>query len=419
MDRGGILKQLYKNHSFPNLLMGRIMINAGDSLYYVATTWTVLQWTHNPLLVGTTNTLLMVPMCISFLFGPLVDAIPLKKTLLLTPVLQCLILALVAFLYLIDSLNVYALIILVTIAMFCTQIGYPAQSKAIPLLVRKEKLLSANSAMSVSYQGTDVIMNSISGIIVAMIAFIPLYFTNSLIFLIASLFMLNIKIPNLNNKEKSESTYLQNLKEGAIEISKSLLLIVALVSGVINFGLGLLYTWIPLKADYLGGSYYYGLLMALFSLGLIIGSLITPYIKNMNIGYGKLLIFLNITSGLTLIIINYIPSIGFIILFPVAFMTISISNVSLASIQQKVIPEHMLARLTTIITSISAVSLPVGSFIGGLLVKNIGIDFTLVIGGGLFIIASLIFFLSKSYRLLPQIEKIEYQHMFKSQKIQK
>jgi hypothetical protein len=33
---------------------------------------------------------------------------------------------------------------------------------------------------------------------------------------------------------------------------------------------------------------------------------------------------------------------------------------------------HMLARLTTIITSISAVSLPVGSFIGGLLVKNIG-----------------------------------------------
>jgi hypothetical protein len=39
------------------------------------------------------------------------------KGLLLTPVLQCLILALVAFLYLIDSLNVYALIILVTIAM--------------------------------------------------------------------------------------------------------------------------------------------------------------------------------------------------------------------------------------------------------------------------------------------------------------
>jgi hypothetical protein len=33
-----------------------------------------------------------------------------------------------------------------------------AQSKAIPLLVRKEKLLSANSAMSVAYQGTDVII---------------------------------------------------------------------------------------------------------------------------------------------------------------------------------------------------------------------------------------------------------------------
>ena len=58
-------------------------------------------------------------------------------------------------------------------------------------------------------------------------------------------------------------------------------------------------------------------------------------------------------------------------------MTISITNISLASIQQKVIPEHLLARLTTIITSISAISLPMGSFIGGILIKNLGIDYTL------------------------------------------
>ncbi|EOD3816915.1 MFS transporter [Staphylococcus aureus] len=151
--------------------MSRILINAGDSLYYVSTTWIVLQWTQNPLLVGLTNTLLMIPMCISFLFGPLVDALPLKKTLFLTPLLQCLLLSLIASLNLIGYLNVYGLIILVAIAMFCTQIGYPAQSKAIPLLVKKDQLLDANSAMSVAYQGTDVIMNSISGIIVAAIAF--------------------------------------------------------------------------------------------------------------------------------------------------------------------------------------------------------------------------------------------------------
>ncbi|MGT2341078.1 hypothetical protein ACVPOQ_06135 [Staphylococcus aureus] len=159
------------------------------------------------------------------------------------------------------------------------------------------------------------------------------------------------------------------------------------VSGVINFGLGLLYTWIPLKADHLGEPCDYGLLMALFSIGLIVGSLITPYIKKINLGYGKLLILLNTISGLILILVNYIPRNFFIILFPVAFMTISITNISLASIQQKVIPEHLLARLTTIITSISAISLPM-SFIG-YLYKNLGIDYTLVIGGALFIIAVL------------------------------
>ena len=92
--------------------------------------------------------------------------------------------------------------------------------------------------------------------------------------------MLNVNIPNITNPARNNPSYLQNLKEGVLGIKNSLLLVVALVSGVINFGLGLLYTWIPLKADHLGGAYYYGLLMALFSIGLIVGSLITPYIKN-------------------------------------------------------------------------------------------------------------------------------------------
>ena len=73
--------------------------------------------------------------------------------------------------------------------MFCAQIGYPAQSKAIPILVSNDALVKANSAMSVAYQGTDVIMNALSGIIVATLSFIPLYFGNSLIFLIAALFL--------------------------------------------------------------------------------------------------------------------------------------------------------------------------------------------------------------------------------------
>lgn len=63
------MKHLHKNKSFFNLLLARILINAGDSLYYVATTWTVLQWTHHSVLVGLTNTLLMIPICISFCLG--------------------------------------------------------------------------------------------------------------------------------------------------------------------------------------------------------------------------------------------------------------------------------------------------------------------------------------------------------------
>lgn len=89
-------------------------------------------------------------------------------------------------------------------------------------------------------------------------------------------------------------------------IKNLFLLVVVLVSGVINFGLGFFYIWIFLKVDYLGGVYYYGLLMVLFLIGLIVGLLIIFYIKKINLGYGKLLIFLNIILGLILILVNYI-----------------------------------------------------------------------------------------------------------------
>jgi hypothetical protein len=59
-----------------------------------------------------------------------------------------------------------ALIILVTIAMFCTQIGYPAQSKAIPLLVRKEKLL-------VKYNGIKAIIATMIPLIEFIITSVP------------------------------------------------------------------------------------------------------------------------------------------------------------------------------------------------------------------------------------------------------
>ena len=70
--------------------------------------------------------------------------------------------------------------------------------------------------------------------------------------------------------------------------------------------------------------------------------------------------------------------------------------------------------ITTIITSISAMTLPLGSLSSGVLIKYLGLDYTLVLTGLIFIIGSLIFYLSKPYRSLPQIEKIEYKHIFKN-----
>lgn len=134
------------------------------------------------------------------------------------------------------------MIILITITIFYTQIKYPTQSKTIPLLIKKDQLLNTNSTINITYQKTNIIINSINNIIITTITFFPLYSINSLIFLITYLFILNINIPNITNPTKNNPSYLQNLKKNILKIKNSLLLIITLINNIINFKLKLLYT---------------------------------------------------------------------------------------------------------------------------------------------------------------------------------
>lgn len=64
---------MLKNVNFKYLLLGRTMSNLGDSIYYIALSWYIMQVTDSGLWLGVFNFAIFIPNALSFLIGPYID----------------------------------------------------------------------------------------------------------------------------------------------------------------------------------------------------------------------------------------------------------------------------------------------------------------------------------------------------------
>ncbi len=98
--------RLLTHPSFLFLLLGRVVTNIGDSLYYVASMWLVFELSHNPFYTGLAGFLILVPKVLQFLIGPLVDRWRVKPILISTQVLQAVLLVTIPIAYHFDALHI-------------------------------------------------------------------------------------------------------------------------------------------------------------------------------------------------------------------------------------------------------------------------------------------------------------------------
>ncbi|EFS01880.1 major facilitator family protein, partial [Listeria seeligeri FSL S4-171] len=60
---------MLKNKNFRYLWQGRLISNAGDSIYYIVLSWYILTITNDSFWVGIVNFAIFIPNIFSFLFG--------------------------------------------------------------------------------------------------------------------------------------------------------------------------------------------------------------------------------------------------------------------------------------------------------------------------------------------------------------
>ncbi|MBM6648026.1 MFS transporter [Bacillus sp. RIT 809] len=406
---------ILKNRNFLLLFLGRIFTNIGDSLYYVAAMWLVYELSGNPFYSGLAGFLTLLPSALQFLTGPFVDRWSIKNTLVITQVLQCILILIIPITHYFDLLTVQLLLIIMPIVAFIEQFAYPAQSKALPLLLNKTQLLKGNSLFSFAYQGIDLICTTLSGILVALLGAITLYVIDSFTFAITALLFISLKMPKQaeantdfpseDNTSFSVKQYFSELKEGFSIVFRSLMGVFLIGSVVANFSIGMTMAILPSFADSLGGVKLYGFFLAAISAGSLIGALFSSWVGKRNVGRVSIISF---AAGAFFWFLSTVVPFQWlsIFLFGLAWIPIGATNILFATISQIVIPNQYLGRINSVMRSMGTIAMPFGSLIGGYTanVFSSQLIFALASIGILFI--SLVWLLHPKLRSLPKADEI-------------
>lgn len=397
------------------ILMAGVFINGiGSGIYLVAGMLLVLQLSGSVLYSGFAVFAISLAGTLSFLIAPLANYTKYKNGLVYSNLIKAIILFTIPLLHYTIGLHVWYVIILLFITALFTQYTYPIESTILPIIVGKDNVVEANSYLQTIREAMDIAFIAGAGIIITFTGTIPAISITAicLILVTISYAFFNFQQPDLS-RGKSPSVgsavnfYLIDLKAGFNYIRNSLVpkMIVSIV--FINIAMVIMTTNLPafslIKGN--GVEAAYGFYLASISLGILIGTVISPRLRKIN--FGKLIIIIFTGTGMMWIGASTLPLVASIILFCIGAISIGILNILVFSSIQKQVETAFIGRVITVLTSTAALGMPLGSLVGGVLGETFAPEIPVIFCGIAMIIFSAFWLSSSVLRKLPGIDNVK------------
>jgi hypothetical protein len=151
---------LLRNATFVRLFVGRLVSNAGDSIYFVAATWLVYELTGSTFFTGLASSLVMLPAILQFAVGPIVDDVSVRTLLVATQASQMLLVLTIPVAAAFDALTVGLVLVIIPLAKLLNQFTHPAQSSALARAVDADNPNPSTSATTPVSNPNSVDRNS-------------------------------------------------------------------------------------------------------------------------------------------------------------------------------------------------------------------------------------------------------------------
>lgn len=381
--------------SISRLLIGRIATNIADSLFYITILWYFKIIFHSPMILSLVFIAdSTIDMC-AFIFGPLIDRVYIKNLLKYVTVGQIILSIVASILFHFKNWKTLTLVLLLLTYILST-IGstliYPAEEKILPSIVNKNKLTKVNSLFQVTYRILDLFLDALATVIVTYFSFNKAMVISAFVFTIALGFYAKLYLPrnlivSVKDHDYFTGKYLQYLLKGWYVLKNEgriLLLIIPLA--VTNLFYGIASVGMPyFSSQYLTKSAIsYGGLELFSSIGGLLGSLIVSKIDTLKPNLEQLIVICLGLAGISVVlealVANYIPWLILIFALSSAFW-ISIMNINFEVLIQESFSPRILGRIETINSSIINCMIPIGSFLGGLIIQHFGAGIAILLQG--------------------------------------
>lgn len=377
------------------LLIGRIATNIADSLFYITILWYFKTTFHSPMILSLVFIVdSAIDMC-AFIFGPLIDRVYIKKLLKSVTIGQTCLSLVVTLLFYFEDCNQIVLVLLLLTYVSST-IGstliYPAEEKILPLIVNKDKLSNVNGLFQLTYRILDLFLDALATLLITYLSLSATMIISIFVFATALCFYTKLHLPkDLIVAEKDEKyftgKYLHDLLKGwqVLKNEGQILLLIIPLAGT-NLFYGIASVGMPYFASqYLTKSAIsYGGLELFSSIGGLLGSLIISKIGILKQKLEHIVVICLGLAGISVIletmIANSIPMLILVFVLSSAFW-ISIMNINFEVLIQESFNPHILGRIETINSSIINCMIPIGSFLGGIIVQRVSASFAISLQG--------------------------------------
>jgi len=381
---------------------GQTISTLGSSVTSFALPLLVFKLTGSSLNLALTIAANVLPyLLFGLVVGAWVDRVNRKRLMIVTDLARALVIASIPLLAALRLLSVWWIYV-VAFSSSTLSIGFvSAQFAAIPSLVKRDDLVTANGRIQAGYSTAAIFGPLLGGLLLALIPLPSLLLLDAFSFLVSagSLGLIRRSF-NLSAEEKKTSTSLrQDLLEGLrYVLGHPVLGSITLMMALVNFVAVTANAQLVLFAkQWLAASdTQVGLLYSAGSIGVIVFSLTAGYVRK-RWPYSKVMLAALMLEGLTTAALILTHQYWAALLIWSLHSGVSILfDITGLSLLQTSIPNHLLGRVRSVLRVVAWSAAPLGALLGSFAIdrtKNVG----LVYG----VIGMLVFFIALAFSFTP------------------
>jgi MFS family permease len=387
------LGPLRRYPAFRRLFIGQTISTFGSEIAAVAAPYQLYSLTHSTLQVGLLSLCELFPLLtLTIAGGAIADAVDRRRLLFVTETLLAFVAAGFAVNAALPHPRIWAIYLLVTLAMSFFSLGVAGMNTVIPRLVEPHELLTANAIENVYGSTTNVAGPALGGALIALLGLTGAYALDAATFA-ASLWSI-WRLPPMVPAHDAERPSLRTVKEGFrfVRVKRVLLGMFLVDSNAMVFGMPrALFPALALKRFH-GGAGILGLMYAAPYAGALTASVLSGWIRHVR-RQGLVVAIAAALWGVAIAGFGFSTSLWIgLVLLAAAGAADNVSAVLRGTILWTVTPDHLRGRVSGIEFAQVAATPALGNVEAGVLASLTSVRFSIVSGGlacvaGTFVVA--------------------------------